>query len=124
MDKEVTGSDTYSIGRRRVKALIPVLIKQYPEEDGFLIRINRIEGTGLDVVIEKNGVEHTVIEITNWSKSCRMSKSKFKRYKRNFNKYSHNVTKRMIASYPINLSGYFKKLRDIGVNPEFRGYQD
>ena len=95
---------SWDIGCLRVNEWIPILKQAYPYKDGYSVYLNRIDGTGVDVLVRKNGMPYMAIELTNYDKNSYISRNDVKRYVDNLNFWDkYNALKVIVVSFPENL---------------------
>ena len=96
--------DTYDIGARRVKEWISILEKAYGRNKLFCVYINPVDEVGVDVLITKNGIPYTVIELTNYGKNSYISYSDVQRYIKSLNQWDkYGCFKVIVVSFARNL---------------------
>jgi hypothetical protein len=103
---------SWEVGLLRVNEWIPILKDAYPPSKGYSVYINPVYGVGVDVLVKKNGMPYTVIELTNYNKKSYLSFKDVKRYIANLNYWDkYNAHKVLVVSFPENLKN--KKQPDL-----------
>ena len=99
-------SDSYAKGYQGVIDLIPVLQKGFPTSKYYGIYVNPVEQKGVDILIDKEGIPHCVIEVTNYEKTSFLHTKDIDRYIENLNYWSSkypDIFKVIVIRYPENL---------------------
>lgn len=95
---------TWDIGRLRVNEWLPVLKQMYPQAMSYSVYINPIDEKGVDVLVRKDGMPHTVFELTNYSAHTYLSFKDANRYMSNLNEWDkYNAHKVIVVSFASNL---------------------
>lgn len=95
---------SWETGLLRVNEWIPILKETYHCSKGYSVYINPIDGIGVDILIRKNGMPYTVIELTNYGKTSYLSFKDVRRYVNNLNFWDkYNALKVIVISFPENL---------------------
>ena len=92
-------------GQQGLLNIIPYLQKCFPSPK-FIIFLNPVDQSGIDVLVLKDGTAYAVIELTNYERTTYMNPDDAQRYIDNLNEWDStypDVFKILIVNYPENV---------------------